>query len=102
MDMGNGRAGPGRVGLGWPALGGVCLLVFGLAVWLHGSPSARARGSEKRGAPPAQGLDEEYVRQLEQELDGILATQQTILDRFDDILQELDIVKVRAMRRRAP
>lgn len=79
-----------------------CWFALGALSWLIATASARARAPDPPPAAVSRQLNEGQVRQLEEELDGLVATQQKILDRFDEILQEIDIVKVRAMRRRAP
>ena len=73
--------------------------VFGLGVWsgsaAEESPSKSSRSSRASSATKAQE-DGSEIAGLEKKLDEILANQQTILSKFDAIMEELRIIKVRA------
>lgn len=83
--------------LRWAALVGA----LGLAIGSMGSSALAAEtASAKPPAkkPPAQSdrAREAREKRLEEKLDQVLANQQTILQRFDQVMEELRIVKVRA------
>ena len=76
--------------LRWAAVGSVGLL--GLQLWVHAEPQARPR----RVADEEEAL--KTKQRIEKQLDEILAVQADILKRYDELMAELEIVKVRASR----
>ena len=85
-----------RRAAGWQPLG--LALVVSLGTWLQtGTP---AEGQSRSSRRPARGAEETSEKvdtaKLEAKLDQILENQDQILKRFDDVMEELRIVKVRA------
>jgi len=65
-----------------------CLCVLGLD---------NGVGSPRAPSPRVTGTDEEAkVKRINKQLDEILAVQETILKRYDELMEELRIIKVRA------
>ena len=65
-----------------------CLCVLGLD---SGVGAPRARPSRVTAAD-----DEAKIKRINQQLDEILAVQETILKRYEELMEELQVVKVRA------
>lgn len=63
---------------------------------VHDAAAETARSSQpaERSTRPPEDMTEEA--RMQEKLDTILATQQTILQRFDAVLEELRIIKVRS------
>ena len=73
---------------------------LGLAAWSSGlaAGESSAKSSRSSRAPSATKAQEDgsEIAGLEKKLDEILANQQTILSKFDAIMEELRIIKIRA------
>jgi len=65
-----------------------CLGLLGLD---NGTGAPRARPSRVTAAD-----DEAKVTRINQQLDEILAVQEAILKRYDELMEELQVVKIRA------
>ncbi len=88
----------------------VIVLTIGLSVSLWSiaassadEPSDRASRSRTRSSVASadqsnQSKEKDQNAQIERKLDEILSNQQTILQRFDAVMEELRIIKVRATR----
>jgi hypothetical protein len=72
-----------------------------LALWLHATTLAQER-DQSVSPQPQDAAKPADAQDVEQQLDRLLSGQQQILKRFDEVLAELQIVKTRAARRRAP
>lgn len=85
---------------------GVGLAMGGLAsVVLSQEPSMRDRPLTRSSRParaatapslPAEASDERSFDRLEDKLDRVLANQEAILKKFEQVMEELRIIKVRA------
>ena len=74
----------------------------GAAVWGGSALTAKAATSKARASSSdADGspATERKLKALEGKLDEVLANQQTILQKFDMVMEELRIIKVRATLR---
>lgn len=84
---------------GWRvALGVLALMVV---VFWHDQSALGADGgtrgtSRARKSSTSAEADETDMKRLEKKLAEVLANQQTILQKFDEIMEELRIIKVRA------
>lgn len=73
---------------------GLVIGSFGSSVLVAAENPAK-KPSAQEAKQPTQG-DRAREARIEQKLDQILSNQQTILQRFDQVMEELRIVKVRA------
>jgi len=71
--------------LGVPVMGGL------LGLWLVMGQMANAQA-------PRDAIDEMDLARLDKKLNQIIATQETILQRFDAVMEELRIIKIRSTR----
>ena len=77
---------------GWFALGAALGLSLSSGSFAEDSPDRASRGDH----PPSAALSKEASsKAIDEKLDQLLATQQSILQRFDAVLEELRIVKIR-------
>ena len=72
-------------------------LAVGVAVWL--GFSAVASGQSGRSSRPPEAQDEDLAVRVNTKLEEVLDTQQQILKRLDEVMEELKIVKIRATLR---
>lgn len=88
----------------WLKMAGL-LTILGLGFSVMWVTTEDAIGSDEQGAPAAttssrRGTSstnkDSSTAKLEKKLDQILANQEQILKRFDDVMEELRIVKIRA------
>ena len=83
----------------WPLVGALALVVS-VGVWraFAVSDETETTKDSSTGASTSE-VDE---RKLNVQLDEVLASQEQVLQRFDGILEELRIIKVRSSSRSAP
>jgi len=62
-----------------------------LGLWLVMGQMANAQA-------PRDAIDEMDLARLDKKLNQIIATQETILQRFDAVMEELRIIKIRSTR----
>ena len=77
--------------------GAVIGLVIGLACW-GGATLWATEATSKAGSSEITKAD---LTKLDRKLDQILANQQTIFQKFDAVMEELKIIKVRATLHRS-
>ena len=76
-----------------------CMGLLGLQVWVRAEPQSQDGGT---GAPRPRASrvtnedDEAKAKRIEKQLDEILAVQEAILKRYDELMEELQIIKIRA------
>ena len=89
----------GRV-RGWAIVAGLLLAAAGVARALaeEAAPTTSSRTSHAAAAPASRSTSAGAVtpKMLEAKLDEILDNQQKILKRLDEVMAELQIVKIRA------
>ena len=74
-------------------------LAFGIGLWSQTGAQAEAPSRSSRPPrPPSAGKagGDVDAKKLDAKLDQILANQEKILQRFDEVMEELRIVKIRA------
>ena len=95
----------GRVARGWRALGALGLAgALGTVLWMHPRTLAREDSSEEQ-KPPARSTrasarsDAACGRSdIQAKFDTVFDNQQVILSRFKQVMDELQIIKIRASR----
>lgn len=74
----------------WQYLGAIgCIGLLGLQVWVYAEP---------RPSRATNTNEEMEAKRIDKQLDEILAVQETILKRYDELMEELQIIKIRATR----
>ena len=84
---------------------GTLALVVSVGVWRAFAVSDETEttdSSTTTDSSPGAGTSQVDARKLEAQLDQVLASQEQVLQRFDGILEELRIIKVRSSSRSAP
>lgn len=82
---------------GWRRVAGLVLLtaILGIGAWSDSAAAPRIRtGNTDEDAQSAE--DAKSAAKILAKLDAIEATQQRILGRLDEVMEELKIVKIRA------
>ena len=73
--------------------------LLGLQVWVHAEPQSQDGST---GAPRPRPIRvtnddaEAKAKRIDKQLDEILAVQEAILKRYDELMEELRIIKIRA------
>jgi hypothetical protein len=86
---------PARAALRRLALPAALVIVLGLLVWSESSAAPRIR-TGNRAEPDAAESDKALDPKVVAKLDQILSDQENIKQRLDKVLEELQIVKIRA------
>lgn len=77
------------------------IILLGMTIRLHADPrTSDGSAGVSRGRPvPATSDDEDQdIRAITKQLDEILEVQAVILQRYDELMEELQVIKVRASR----
>lgn len=72
--------------------------VLGLQVGVDAEPNSAGGESRARRVDVASAEQEKTLKDINKQLDEILEVQAAILQRYDELMQELQAVKVRASR----
>ena len=78
------------------SIGLLVLFIFGLGLWVKSETQAAEPGRSSRSSRPPSSGDGTGEDVVARKLDQVLATQETILQRLDEVMEELRIVKIRA------
>ena len=93
------RRHPARV---WPSIMVIgCLGLYGLPAGVRAEPSSVV-GDPRVGRARQESVtnvdEEKQLKEINKQLDEILEVQTTILQRYDELMEQLQIVKVRSSR----
>ncbi len=78
-----------------------CLVLLGLQMWVYAKPQSQGGGTEEprpRSIRVTNTNEEITAKRIDKQLDEILEVQTAILKRYDELMEELQIVKTRATR----
>ena len=74
-------------------------IAAGLSLWswtMTSMAKEAARAASSKNTATESDVNSKDLARIEEKLDQVLANQQTILQKFDEVMEELRIVKVRA------
>lgn len=86
----------------WQPVGLALLLGIGLWIQMGTAAEGQSQSTRRSSATSAEGAEakaEVDTKKLEAKLDRILDNQERMFQRFDEVMEELKIVKIRATLR---